>query len=315
MPILVLVGCGKAEEEKPLDQPIKKEEKITSKLDVKSYGFASSIVLDQLVRDDDNNYQVDYTNDFSKIESLDFDVAVIPAYRMVDLYKKSSGKIKLAAISLVDNIRLISDGQINNPMDLRGKTIMVPKLTDPMNKAIESKLKLLKPVLGINLEFYEGQKELYKNLDAKENIIALLTEPYYTKAIKNRDYYVFDIMKTLSMLPNNDLDSEGELLSELIIVNSDFLKDNKESFDKFLKSYQKIQEEIGEDTIISQDIINKYDITNKEALDIYKRLKNTFISGDTMKGVFELYLNRLENFDKNIFDGRTSDDIYYIGKK
>ena len=42
-------------------------------------------------------------------------------------------------------------------------------------------------------------------------------------------------------------------------------------------------------------------------------MENVFITSDTMKGVFQLYMDRLESLDKNIFSGnRPSDDIYYL---
>ena len=41
-------------------------------------------------------------------------------------------------------------------------------------------------------------------------------------------------------------------------------------------------------------------------------MENTFIDSDTMAGVFEIYMDKLENLDKNIFGGkRPTDDLYY----
>lgn len=88
--------------------------------------------------------------------------------------------------------------------------------------------------------------------------------------------------------------------------------DNKKSVDKFLSDYKKAQQSIDSNTVLSQSIINNYDITNEEAIKIYKSMENTYIDSDTMSGVFEIYMDKLENLDSNIFSGkRPTDDLYY----
>lgn len=319
LPVLLLSGCFFAKNKK-LDktEDIQKEvievEKrpLTNKIDIKSASFASDIILDKLSKDKDKDYNITKINNYSQIESLDFDVAVVPAYQVVDLYNKTNGNIKLAAITMVNNIHIISDRQINSPKDMAGKTIMVPELNESMNKLVESKLGFVKNLMRVNTEFYYSQKDIVKNLENSDNIIAFLSEPYYSKAISKKDYYSFDVNKAISMIPNSNNDSDGDIVSEVIIVNKNYLKDNKDSFDKFLAAYKNAQEEIQDQDILSQGIINNYDITNEEAIRIYKSMDNTYIDSDTMAGVFEIYLDKLENLDKNIFSGdRPSDDLYY----
>lgn len=319
LPILLLTGCFLLKNKKTdkVDK-IKKEvievekKPVTTKIDIKSATFASDIILDKLCKNKENPYQITKINNLAQIESLSFDIAVVPAYQVVDLYNKTDGNIKLGAITMVNNLHIISDKQINNPKDMAGKTIMVPELNESMNKLINSKLGFVKTLMRINTEFYYNQKDLVKNLDKRENIVAILSDPYYSMALKNREYYSFDVNNAMEMIPNSKTDSTGDLLSEVIIVNKNYLKDNKESFDKFLLEYKKNQKLIDEKTVLSQSIINNYDITNEEAIKIYKSMENTFIDSDTMAGVFEIYMDKLENLDKNIFDGkRPSDDLYY----
>lgn len=318
LPILFLSGCffAKNKEAKPEDiqkDVIEVEKKpITNKIDIKSASFASDIVLDKLSKDENKAYNVTKINNFAQIESLDFDVAVIPAHQVVDLYNKTNGNIKLAAITMLNNIHIISDKQINNPKEMAGKTIMIPELNESMNKLIDSKLGFIKTLMKINTEFYYSQKDIVKNLENSENIVAFMSEPYYSKAISKKDYYSFDINKAISMLPNSKSESDGDIVSEVIIVNKNYLRDNEESFDKFLEAYKNTQSEIKEGDVLSQGIINNYDITNEEAISIYKSMEKTYIDSDTMEGVFEIYLDKLENLDKKIFSGnRPSDDLYY----
>lgn len=318
LPVLFLSGCFFAKNKEDKAEDIQKDvievekKPIIKKIDIKSASFASDIILDKMSKDEEKVYNITKINNYSQIESLDFDVAVVPAYQVVDLYNKTSGNIKVAAITTLNNIHIISDKQISNPKDMAGKTIMVPELNESMNKLIDSKLGFIKTLMRINTEFYNSQKDIVKNLENSENIVAFLSEPYYSKAISKKDYYSFDVNMAISMLPNSNNESEGDIVSEVIIANKNYLKDHKESFDKFLKTYKNTQEEIQDQDILSQGIINNYDITNEEAIRIYKSMDNTYIDSDTMVGVFEIYLDKLEKLDKNIFSGnRPSDDLYY----
>lgn len=318
LPVLFLSGCFFAKNKEDKAEDIQKDvievekKPITKKINIKSASFASDIILDKMSKDEEKVYNITKIKNYSQIESLDFDVAVVPAYQVVDLYNKTNGNIKVAAITTLNNIHIISDKQINNPKDMAGQTIMVPELNESMNKLIDSKLGFIKTLMKINTEFYNGQKDIVKNLENSENIVAFLSEPYYSKAISKKDYYSFDVNMAISMLPNSNNESEGDIVSEVIIANKNYLKDHKESFDKFLKAYKSTQEEIQDQDILSQGIINNYDITNEEAIRIYKSMDNTYIDSDTMVGVFEIYLDKLEKMDKNIFSGnRPSNDLYY----
>ena len=318
LPVLFLSGCFFAKNKEDKAEDIQKDvievekKPITKKINIKSASFASDIILDKMSKDEEKVYNITKINNYSQIESLDFDVAVVPAYQVVDLYNKTNGNIKVTAITTLNNIHIISDKQINNPKDMAGKTIMVPELNESMNKLIDSKLGFIKTLMKINTEFYNGQKDIVKNLENSENIVAFLSEPYYSKAISKKDYYSFDVNMAISMLPNSNNESEGDIVSEVIIANKNYLKDHKESFDEFLKAYKSTQEEIQDQDILSQVIINNYDITNEEAIRIYKSMDNTYIDSDTMVGVFEIYLDKLEKMDKNIFSGnRPSNDLYY----
>lgn len=312
--IIILSACSKKDDKQIETQTIEVEKKpISSKLDIRTATFASSVTVDNILNDKELSYRPEKINDLSQIESMNFDVAIIPAHEVFNLYKKTNGGFKIAAITLVNNINIISDVQIANPKDLYGKTIMLASINSAFDKTIESKFSVIKKLLNLKIEFYKDQKDLLENIKKSQNFIAALSEPYYTKAIDKNNYYLYDLSKTLSMIPNNKVDSDGDIISEIIIVNNQYLKDNKDSFDKFLDRYKESQNSINEDSIVSQDIINEYDITNEKAINIYNNLENCFIESDTMKGVFEVYMDKIDKLDKNIINGqRPSDDVYYI---
>ncbi len=312
--IIVLSACSKNDDKQIETQTIEVEKKpISSNLDIKAATFASSVTVDNILNDKDLSYKLTKAKDISEIESMNFDVAIIPAHEVFDLYSKTNGGFKIAAITLVNNINIISDVQIANPKDLYGKTIMLTNINPAFDKSIESKFSVIKKLLNLKIEFYKNQKDLLENIKKSKHFIAALSEPFYTKAIDGENYYLYDLSKTLSMIPDNKIDSDGDIISEIIIVNNQYLKDNKDSFDRFLNRYKESQNTINEDSIVSQDIINEYDITNEKAINIYNNLENCFIESDTMKGVFEVYMDKIDKLDKNIINGqRPSDDVYYI---
>lgn len=311
--IIILSACSKKDDKKIETQTIEVEKKpISSKLDIKIATFASSVTVDHILNDKELSYKLEKINDLSQIESMNFDVAIIPAHEIFNLYDKTNGAFKIAAITLVNNINIISDKQISSPKDLYGMTLMITSINQSFDKVIESKLSVVKKLFNFKIEFYKDQKDLIENIKKSQNFIATLSEPFYTKATEKGNYYLYDINKTMSMIPNNKIDSDGDIISEVMIVNNQYLKDNKESFDKFLKKFKESQETIDVNSIVSQDIINGYDITNEQAINIYNSLENCFIESDTMKGVFEVYMDKLDKLDKNIINGqRPSEDVYY----
>ena len=310
LPILLLTSCTLFQKKEPhkiekLEKDVIEVEKktITNKVNIKSATFSSDLVMDKLSEESKGIYQSTSINNLTQIENLDFDIAIVPAYQVVDLYNKTKENIKLSAITTVNNLHIIGDKQISNPKDMAGKRL---------DKLIDTKLGFLKGLMRISTETYSSQKDLLKNLDESENVIAILSEPYYSKAIEDKSYYEFDINELISMIPNSSVDSKGDFLSDVIIVNKNYLKDNKESFDRFLATYKQAQKSIDENIILSQKLINKYDVTNEEVVKIYNSMDNTFIDSDTMVGVFEIYMDKLEALDKNIFQGkRPTDDLYY----
>lgn len=312
--IIILSACSKKDDKNIKTQTIEVEKKpISSKLDIKTATFASSVTVDHILNDKELSYRPEKINDLSQIESMNFDVAIIPAHEIFNLYNKTNGAFKIAAITLVNNIKIISDKQISSPKDLYGMTLMITSINQSFDNVIESKLSVVKRLFNLKIEFYKDQNDLIENMKKSKNFIATLSEPFYTKATEKGNYYLYDINKTMSMIPNNKINSDGDIISEVIIVNNQYLKDNKESFDKFLKKFKESQDTIDKDSIVSQDIINEYDITNEEAINIYNSLENCFIESDTMKGVFEVYMDKLDKLDKNIINGlRPSEDIYYI---
>lgn len=303
--IFLVSSCRKKEEpqvqvEKPAIKEEIKEEK--SQINIKPGTFASKVILEN-IEDDKFDFNIDKTNNNSKIEQNDFDVAVIPGYLAPYYYKKTNGSIKLAAITSTGNLYLVSDQKINNQMDYKGKNFYIADLANNLSKIVENKLGPLNFVLRLNVEYYKNLDEIVEKMENSSNYVAILADPYYTRSLR-KTQYVSSVDDLLQM-------GEGDFISEVIIVNNTYLENNEENFKDFLESYKEASDKIDKDTRVSNDLLSTYDITEDEAKKALDMMNITYVSGQSMKDIFNNFIDKLYQFDKNIFDGEKPDDDFY----
>ena len=304
--IILLTACRKKQEpQAPAEKPAIKEEikEQTNKINIKPGTFASKVILEN-IEDDKFDFNIDKTNNYSKIEQNDFDVAVVPGYLAPYYYNKTNGNIKVAAITSTGNLYLVSDQKINNQMDYKGKNFYIADLANNLGKIVENKLGPLNFVLRLNVEYYKNLDEIVEKMENSSNYVAILADPYYTRSLR-KTQYVSSVDDILQM-------GEGDFISEIIIVNNTYLENNEDTFKDFLKSYKEASDKIGKDTILSNDLLSTYDITEDEAKKALDRINITYVSGQSMKEIYGKFIDQLYQLDKNIFSGdKPGDDFYY----
>ena len=303
--IFLVSSCRKKEEpQAPVEKPAIKEEikEETSLINIKPGTFASKVVLEN-IENDKFDFNIDKTNNYSKIEQNDFDVAVVPGYLAPYYYNKTNGSIKIAAITATGNLYLVSDQKINNQMDYKGKNFYIADLANNLGKIVENKLGPLNFVLRLNVEYYKNLDEIVEKMENSSNYVAILADPYYTRSLR-KTQYVSSVDDILQM-------GEGDFISEVIIVNNNYLKNNEETFKDFLKSYKEASDKIDKDTRVSNDLLSTYDITEDEAKKALDRMNITYVSGQSMKEIYGKFIDKLYQIDKNIFSGDKPDDDFY----
>ena len=304
--IILLTACRKKQEpQAPSEKPAIKEEikEQTNKINIKPGTFASKVILEN-IEDDKFDFNIDKTNNYSKIEQNDFDVAVVPGYLAPYYYNKTNGNIKVAAITSTGNLYLVSDQKINNQMDYKGKNFYIADLANNLGKIVENKLGPLNFVLRLNVEYYKNLDQIVEKMENSSNYVAILADPYYTRSLRNTQY-VSSVDDILQM-------GDGDFISEVIIVNNNYLKNNEEIFKDFLKSYKESSDKIGKNTRLSNDLLSTYDITEDEAKKALDRMNITYVSGQSMKEIYGKFIDQLYQLDKNIFSGdKPGDDFYY----
>ena len=309
--LILLAACRKKEDQQaPVEKPAIKEEikevkEETSQINIKPGTFASKVVLEN-IDNDKFDFNIDKTNNYSKIEQNDFDVAAIPAYLAPYYYNKTNGNIKVAAITSTGNLYLVSDKKINNQIDYKGKNFYIGDLANNLGNVVENKLGPLNFVLRLNIEYYKNLGEIVEKMENSSNYVAILADPYYTRSLRNTQY-VSSVDDLLQM-------GEGDFISEVIIVNNNYLKNNEENFKEFLKSYKEASDKIGKDTKVSKDLLSTYDISDQEAKNALDRMNITYVSGRSMKDIFGKFIDKLYEFDKNIFAGEKPDDKFYYNE-
>lgn len=285
---------------------------VSTNIRINTTTFASDIIVDNLENSSSDSYSIEHVTDFESIEEGDFDIAVVPAIMASDLYNKTGGAVQLAAISMLNNLYAISSTEIASPKDLIGKTLLLPDLGDNYDKLIESKLTVARNLLGISTLYYKTFDELVSLSKENESSIAIISQPNLFKLSSKKDYNIYDFSEVLPFFSKQNDEGVGDFISEVIIVNKKFAQDKKEYLDQFLKEYKNSVDNFKDKGKISADTINAYDIKSDEALNIYNRMDSVYIDGDTMVGMYKLFLDSLSRLNLDLYKGdKPADDFYY----
>ena len=310
---LILVSCSDKKEDK-IDESFSQTDPkpIASAIDIKSTSFASSILLDSMKNNDDFSYNPTDVDDLEEIMDGNFDIAIVPAILAPSIYNTTNAGVSIAAISLVNNLYALSDTQIDSPKDMFGKKLLIRDMGSVYKKALDSKLSIIKGVFGIDVLFYKNIKELEDYINANDSYIAVVSEPYLSKIKNNKKSTVYNLTEIMPYLSDEKLSVDSDIVSEVVLVNNKFLKDKKSTFDRFLDDLKGTTEKLKDDPEISANIINRYDLSSDDAMNIYKNMDVVYIDGDTMKGLYNIYLDGIDKLKLDIYHGdRPSDDFYY----
>lgn len=310
---LILVSCSDKKEDK-IDESFSQTDPkpIASAIDIKSTSFASSILLDSMKNNDDFSYNPTDVDDLEEIMDGNFDIAIVPAILAPSIYNKTNAGVRVAAISLVNNLYALSDTKINSPKDMFGKELLIRDMGSVYKKALDSKLSIIKGVFGIDVLFYKNIKELEDYITANDSYIAVVSEPYLSNIKNNKKSTVYNLTEIMPYLSDEKLSVDSDIVSEVVLVNNKFLKDKKSTFDRFLDDLKVTTEKLKDNPEISANIINRYDLSSDDAMNIYKNMDVVYIDGDTMKGLYNIYLDGIDKLKLDIYHGdRPSDDFYY----
>ncbi|HPU62939.1 MAG TPA: ABC transporter substrate-binding protein [Mobilitalea sp.] len=244
----------------------------------------------------------------------DFDIAAVPCNLASVLYNKTKGQIKLAAINTLGVLYIVETGtSIETVEDLKGKTIYstgygtTPQYT--LNYLLNSYG--IDPEKDVTVEYKTEATEVAAILSETDNAIAMLPQPYVTTVMMNNDKVRIAINIDEEWKALNDGDG---VVTGVLAVNKNFLENNPEAVNDFLKEYQVSTDFVNKNVDAASQLVEKFGLFKAAvAKKAIPYCNITFVNGSDMKEMAERYLNILFGQNPNSVGGALpSEDFYYI---
>lgn len=251
-----------------------------------------------------------------KIVKGDFDIAAVPANLASVLYNNTDGKVSVLAVNTLGVLYIVETGNdIKSVADLRGKTIYASGKGATPEYSLNYILKAngIDPEKDVNIEFKSEHSECVAALAKSDNAIALLPQPFVTSAQAQNDKIriALDLNEEWEKA-QADSDSKSALITGVIVVRNDFLKDNRQAVNDFLDEYKASTEYVNSNIDDASALIEKYNIIKatvaKKALP-YCNI--TFIEGSQMKTQLGGYLAALFEQNPKAVGGKLPNDEFY----
>ena len=245
----------------------------------------------------------------------ELDIALIPANVSSVLYNKTEGNISVIDINTLGVLYMVSGNpDIAEVSDLKDHTIYLTGKGTTPDYVLQYILNENDLADSVTLEYKSEATEVAAVLSEDPDAIGLLPQPFVTAACAQNDQLsvVLDMTKLW-----DDLQTEGgsRLVTGVTVVRNDFLSENREAVDTFLKEHEESVKAVGDDLetvaalAVSEEIIAKEPI----AMKAIPNCNITFITGDEMKEALEGYLTVLYELDPESVGGKLpADDFYYM---
>ena len=243
------------------------------------------------------------------------DIAALPTNVAATVYNKSNQEVSIVAVNTLGVLHLLERGDtIQSISDLEGKTIYstgqgsVPEYA--LNYILEQNH------INATVEYMSEHAELAAALLAGKVDIALLPEPNVTAVLlkDNSVRRALDLTKEWDMIQALSSLESSQLAMGCIVARKEFIENNKEAFDNFLKEYKDSVEYVNNHISEAALLVEEYDIMDS-AVAAESAIPNcniVFLSGEEMKNTLEgFYRILFEANPKSIGGGLPNEDFYY----
>ena len=252
-----------------------------------------------------------------KIVQGEIDIAAVPANVASVLYNNTEGGVKVLAINTLGVLYMVESGDtIHSVEDLRGKTIYASGKGATPEYALNYILEQngIDPAKDVTIEWKSEHSECVAALNASENAIAMLPQPFVTTAqSKNSNLRVaLDLTEEWDKLQEN-AESPSTLVTGVVVARTEFIEQNPQAVEDFLKHYQESVDYVNKNVNEGAALVGKYDIvTEAVAQKAIPECNITFISGNEMKEKLSGYLSVLNDQNAKSIGGKLpADDFYY----
>ncbi|WP_028828517.1 ABC transporter substrate-binding protein [Proteocatella sphenisci] len=264
------------------------------------------------------NFKISGTADeiVANIVKGELDIAAVPANLASVLYNKTEGKISVAAINTLGVLYIVENGDtIHSLEDLRGKTIYSTGKGTTPEYALKYLLtsNAIDPQKDLTIEYKAESAEVAAVLASSEGAIGVLPEPFVTVAKSKNE----NLRDAISFGDEWKKINAQELVTGVIIVRNEFLKDNEGAFKTFLNEYKSSTEFTATDLEKAAELVGKYEIVPAPIAKLAIPKSNiVFIDGESMKSNLGAYLQILFDQDPKSVGGKLpGEDFYYMNQE
>ena len=325
MAVSMLTGCGSSNESQDNTKETEPVEvNVTALKGPTAMGMVS-------LMDDVDNGKVDSENyKFTIAASIDevtpaisqgeTDIAAVPANVASVLYNKLEGGVQVLAVNTLGVLYIVENGDtVQSAADLKGKTIYASGKGATPEYALNYILQQngLDPAADVTIEWKSEHSECVAALAQDPSGIAMLPQPFVTTAqMKNPDLRVaLDLTEEWDKV-QEDAQEPGALLTGVVVVRTEFAKENPEAVSDFLERYKASVDFVNENVDEAAQIVGQYDIVTAEvAQTAIPECNIVCITGDEMQEKLSGYLSALNDQNPEAVGGKLpDDDFYYTGE-
>ncbi|HJF94316.1 MAG TPA: ABC transporter substrate-binding protein [Lachnoclostridium phocaeense] len=325
MAVSMLTGCGNSNESQDNTKETEPVEvNVTALKGPTAMGMVS-------LMDDVDNGKVDSENyKFTIAASIDevtpaisqgeTDIAAVPANVASVLYNKLEGGVQVLAVNTLGVLYIVENGDtVQSAADLKGKTIYASGKGATPEYALNYILQQngLDPAADVTIEWKSEHSECVAALAQDPSGIAMLPQPFVTTAqMKNPDLRVaLDLTEEWDKV-QEDAQEPGALLTGVVVVRTEFAKENPEAVSDFLERYKASVDFVNENVDEAAQLVGQYDIVTAEvAQTAIPECNIVCITGDEMQEKLSGYLSALNDQNPEAVGGKLpDDDFYYTGE-
>lgn len=325
MAVSMLTGCGSSNESQDNTKETEPVEvNVTALKGPTAMGMVS-------LMDDVDNGKVDSENyKYTIAASIDevtpaisqgeTDIAAVPANVASVLYNKLEGGVQVLAVNTLGVLYIVENGDtVQSAADLKGKTIYASGKGATPEYALNYILQQngLDPAADVTIEWKSEHSECVAALAQDPSGIAMLPQPFVTTAqMKNPDLRVaLDLTEEWDKV-QEDAQEPGALLTGVVVVRTEFAKENPEAVSDFLERYKASVDFVNENVDEAAQLVGQYDIVTAEvAQTAIPECNIVCITGDEMQEKLSGYLSVLNDQNPEAVGGKLpDDDFYYTGE-
>lgn len=248
----------------------------------------------------------------------ELDMALVPANVAAVLFNKTEGGISVIDINTLGVLYMISGNQeIDEFADLKGQTIYLTGKGTTPDYVLQYLLKENGvSVDEVTLEYRSEATEVAALLAENPQGVGLLPQPFVTVACSQNEQLAICMSMTDEWAKVQG-ESGSSLLTGVTVVRNEFLQENPEAVETFLKEHAESAAYTETNLTETAALCVEAGIIAKEPLaqKAIPLCNIACMTGEDMKQALSGYLGVLYGFDPQTVGGNLpGDDFYYLGK-